>query len=139
MRIILILILTAFTVSSCSKEILQQKLTVSVNPINGGTISPPSNSYEKGQTIQLIANPSGEYVFKEWKGDLIGNVNPSSLTMNADKSISGNFEKRQYPLNLTIEGSGTVKEEILAVATQISIPIWNDGSINSTAFRGMGI
>lgn len=115
-------VLIAIFFTSCSKEILQQKLTVTVNPINGGTVSPPSNTFEKGQTIQLLATPASEYVFKEWTGDLIGNVNPSSLTMNSDKSVSGNFEKRQYPLNLTIEGSGTVKEEVIAVATQSQYP-----------------
>ncbi len=122
MRKYLYLLLTSVALFSCSKEILQQKLTVSVSPINGGTVTPPSNSYEKGQTIQLLATPAGEYVFKEWKGDLTGSVNPSSLTMNSDKTISGNFEKRQYPLNLTIEGSGTVKEEVIAVATQSQYP-----------------
>lgn len=122
MKKYLFLIVTSFALFSCSKEILQQKLTVSVSPINGGTVTPPSNSYEKGQTIQLLATPAGEYVFKEWKGDLISTVNPSSLTMDTDKTISGNFEKRQYPLNLTIEGSGTVKEEVIAVATQSQYP-----------------
>jgi hypothetical protein len=72
-----ILLLIAVVSFSCTKEILQQKLTVSVNPISGGTVSPPSNSYEKGQTIQLLATPSGEYVFKEWKGDLTGTLNYS--------------------------------------------------------------
>jgi hypothetical protein len=122
MKKYLFLLLTSFALFSCSKEILQQKLTVSVLPVNSGTVSPPSNSYEKGQTIQLLATPAGEYVFKEWKGDLTGNINPSSLTMNIDKTVSGNFEKRQYPLNLTIEGSGTIKEEIIAVATQAQYP-----------------
>ena len=122
MRFSFLSIISITLLFSCTKEIIQHKLSVSVTPINGGTVSPPSNSYEKGQTIQLLATPSGEYVFKDWKGDLTGNVNPSSLTMNTDKSISGNFEKRQYPLNLTIDGSGTIKEEVIAVATQSLYP-----------------
>jgi hypothetical protein len=48
------------------KEIIQQKLTVSVTPANGGTVSPPSNSYEKGSNVSLVATPSGEYLFKQW-------------------------------------------------------------------------
>ena len=50
-------------------------------------------SYEKGQTIQLLATPAVEYVLIEWKGDLTGNVNPLSLTMNSDKRVSGKFKK----------------------------------------------
>ncbi len=122
MRLGYIIFFASILLFSCTKEIIQHKLSLSVSPINGGSITPPSNSYEKGQTIQLLATPAREYVFKEWKGDLTGNINPSSLTINSDKSISGNFEKRQYPLNLTIEGSGTVKEEILAVATMSQYP-----------------
>ncbi len=107
---------------SCTKEIIQQKLSVSVSPINSGSVTPPSNSYEKGQSLQMLATPAGEYIFKEWEGDLRGTSNPSTLVMDKDKVITGKFEKRQYPLNLTIDGSGTVKEEIIAVATQSQYP-----------------
>ncbi len=122
MRHILSLLLLAILSISCSKEILQHKLTVDVSPVNGGSVTPPSNSYEKGQTVQMLATPSGEYVFKEWKGDLSGSSNPSSLIIDKDKLVTGAFEKRQYPLNLTIEGNGTVKEEIIAIATQSQYP-----------------
>ena len=50
---------------SCTKEIIQQKLTVSVTPENDGTVSPPSNSYEKGSNVSLVATPTGEYLFKQ--------------------------------------------------------------------------
>jgi hypothetical protein len=36
--------------------------------------------------------------------------------MDVDKTVTCVFEKRQYPLSLTIVGSGTVKEEIIKVA-----------------------
>ena len=42
--------------------------------------------------------------------------------MDADKSVTGVFEKRQYPLTLTIEGSGTVKEEVIGIAGQALYP-----------------
>ncbi len=107
---------------SCSKEILQQKLTVTASPSSGGTITPGSNSYEKGQSVQLLATPAGEYLFIGWNGDLTGATNPSNLIMDRDKQVVGMFEKRQYPLNLTIEGNGTVKEEVVSVATQSQYP-----------------
>jgi hypothetical protein len=115
-------IISMILLFSCTKEIIQHKLSVSVTPINGGSVSPPSNSYEKGQSLQMLATPAGEYVFKEWKGDLSGSINPSTLIIDKDKAITGSFEKRQYPLTLTIDGSGTVKEEIIAVATQALYP-----------------
>ncbi len=117
-----LLILSLICLISCTKEIIQQKLTVSVTPANGGTVSPPSNSYEKGSNVSLVATPTGEYLFKQWQGSITGTSNPTSITMDADKSVTGVFEKRQYPLTLTIEGSGTVKEEVIALATQALYP-----------------
>ena len=122
MRLGYIIFFAAILLFSCTKEIIQHKLSVSVSPINGGSVTPPSNSYEKGQSLQMLATPSGEYLFKEWEGDLRGSANPSTLIIDKDKVITGTFEKRQYPLNLTIEGSGTIKEEIIAVATQSQYP-----------------
>ncbi|MHA8075546.1 InlB B-repeat-containing protein [Aquirufa sp. TARAVU-A1A] len=122
MKKIIYLLVIAILSTSCSKEILQHKLTVDAIPSNGGSVTPPSNSYENGQSVNLLATPAGEYVFKEWKGDLTGTLNPSTIIIDKDKQATGVFEKRQYPLNLTIEGNGTVKEEIIAVASQSQYP-----------------
>jgi len=103
--------------NSCSKELVQYQLQVEVNPTNGGTVTPASGIYDKGKALDLLAVPSSEYVFKEWRGDLTGSSNPAPLIINANKQITGYFEKRQYSLNLTIEGQGTVKEELIAVAS----------------------
>ena len=119
---ILTLLIFSFVITSCTKEIIQHKLTVNVNPAESGSITPPSNSYEKGQSIQLLATPKAEYIFKEWEGDLRGSANPSTLVIDKDKVVTGTFEKRQYPLNLTLEGSGTVKEEITSIASQAQYP-----------------
>jgi Divergent InlB B-repeat domain len=106
----------------CTKEILTHKLSTDASPLNGGSVTPPSNSFEHGQQVSLTATPNGEYVFKNWQGALSGTTNPTSLLMDADKQVTGVFEKRQYPLNLTIEGNGTVKEEVIAMASQAQYP-----------------
>jgi hypothetical protein len=107
---------------ACSKEIIQQKLTVDVTPIRGGAVSPLTNAFEKGTIVSLVATPAPEYIFKQWQGGVSGTNNPTSITMDTDKQVTGVFEKRQYPLTLTIEGNGTVKEEISAVAPQSLYP-----------------
>jgi len=107
---------------ACTKEIIQQKLITSATPVNGGAVSPASNSFEKGTQINVIATPNGEYLFKQWQGNLNGNNNPSPLVLDADKQVIGVFEKRQYPLNLSIEGNGTVKEEIISIANNSQYP-----------------
>jgi uncharacterized protein (TIGR02145 family) len=105
-------------ISSCTKEVSFQKLTVISSPIAGGSISPQSNTYEKGQTVDIVASPNPEFLFKEWRGSVTGNMNPAKLVMDSDKEVTGVFEKRLYPLSLSIEGMGTVKEEVIAMATQ---------------------
>ena len=131
-----LLILSFICLISCTKEIIQQKLTVSVTPANGGSVSPPSNSYEKGSNVSLVATPTGEYLFKQWQGSISGTSNPTSITMDADKSVTGVFEKRQYPLTLTIEGSGTVKEEVIAIAPQALYPSGTTVRLTASSNKG---
>jgi uncharacterized repeat protein (TIGR02543 family) len=121
---------------ACSKEVLTHKLSTDASPMNGGTVTPPGNSYEHGQQVSLAATPSGEYIFKEWKGSLTGTTNPASLVMDADKQVTGVFEKRQYPLTLTIEGNGTVKEEVIAMASQAQYPSGTTVKLTAIASEG---
>ena len=53
------------------------------------------------------------FTLQQWEGDGSGSTNPLALTMNSDKSVTAVFVKRDYPLNLTIEGEGTVGEKII--------------------------
>lgn len=121
---------------SCSKEILQQKLTVDWTPINGGTVSPSTNAFEKGAVVSMMATPASEYLFKQWNGSLSGTNNPAPITMDSDKQVTAVFERRQYPLNLTIEGNGTVKEEVIAIAPQSQYP--SGTTVRLTAKPGQG-
>jgi uncharacterized repeat protein (TIGR02543 family) len=66
----------------------------------------------EGSQITITAEPNENWVFKQWEGDVTGNTVPLQITMTANKSIIGVFTKRDYPLNLKIEGEGTVDEKI---------------------------
>ncbi|MFM6995112.1 MAG: InlB B-repeat-containing protein [Sediminibacterium sp.] len=103
--------------ASCKKDIPQKQLTVNVTPGVGGSVTPKSGTYAMGSNVVLLATPSAEYIFKEWTGEYSGTTNPANVVMDADKVITAVFEKRQYPLSLTIVGSGTVKEEIIKIAS----------------------
>lgn len=103
-------------------------LTTNTLPIVGGTLTPASGSFKNGDRVQLLAKPAPEYLFKEWQGDLRGDINPSEFMMDADKSITGVFQKRSYPLSLEIEGQGTVDESILIVAPDARITNYPSGT-----------
>lgn len=129
----ILIYLTAFLLLSlgCKKEILYT-LNVTVTPSGTGTTSVTSGTYSAGQTVSITATPSPEYIFKGWSGSINSTANPLSIIMDSTKNITAEFEKRQYPLSLTIEGSGTVKEEI--VLTQSKVGSYPSGtSVKFTA------
>lgn len=117
----LIIFLTLFSCSS-ENEVIHHQLTTSSNPDLGGIVSPPSGLFPRGQAQTLIATPYPEYVFKNWSGSLSGSNNPSSIILNKDESVIGNFEKRQYPLTISYDGMGTVKEEVISFGNKSQYP-----------------
>jgi len=115
-----ILALGLLSLISCTKTdtpVSQKQLTVKVTPEIGGSVTPSSGTYNMGSSVNLLATPSAEFIFKEWSGGFSGTTNPSNVVMDADKTITAVFEKREYPLSLTIVGSGTVKEEVIKIAS----------------------
>ena len=101
---------------SCSKDVEEPvmfTLTTSANPAEGGTVSPSSGQYESGDVALVTATPAGEYVFEKWTGGATGTSNTINVTMNSNTSVVANFIKKQYPLNIEIEGAGTVKETVI--------------------------
>ena len=103
--------------ATCKKDVPQKQLTVNVTPEVGGSVTPSNGTYAMGSNVKLLATPSPEYLFKEWSGGYTGTTNPANIIMDADKIITAVFEKREYPLSLTIIGSGAVKEEIIKIAS----------------------
>jgi hypothetical protein len=117
MKRVILALGVVFLFAACKKDIPQKQLTVNVTPAVGGSVTPTSGTYAMGSSVKLTATPSAEYVFKEWTGGFTGTTNPANVVMDADKIISAVFEKREYPLSLTILGLGTVKEEIITIAS----------------------
>lgn len=71
-------------------------LTTSVIPVASGAIilSPQGGVYPTGTVVTVTAipiNPS-YWSFSHWSGAITGSTNPTTITMNNDKSIIGNFE-----------------------------------------------
>ncbi|MDC0305275.1 hypothetical protein OAL57_02340, partial [bacterium] len=64
------------------------KLTV-LNLVNGSVTG--GGTFNLGAEATLTATPSAGYVFVGWNGDASGNVNPLTVTMNANKSIGATF------------------------------------------------
>ena len=69
-------------------------LTLNYNNIQGGASASPSasgNIYTAGSLVQLYASASSGYHFTGWSGDVSGTANPTTITMNNNKSVTANF------------------------------------------------
>lgn len=64
-----------------------------VNTVGSGTVEldPEGGTYDEGTGVRLTATADPGWVFNSWSGDLSGSENPTTLTMNADKSVTVTF------------------------------------------------
>ena len=62
-------------------------LSVSCVPVGACTLDPSSGSYASGTKVTLTAKCTFPYVFSHWSGTDNDAVNPTTITMNADKSV----------------------------------------------------
>ena len=62
--------------------------------VGSGTISrnPDLPFYTNGTAVQLTATPAPGWVFANWSGDALGSNNPTSVTMDADRTVTARFE-----------------------------------------------
>jgi hypothetical protein len=71
-------------------------LTLNQGGITGYIVNQPfgsggGNIYNAGAVVQLTANANFGYHFVSWGGDASGTANPTSITMNGNKTVSANF------------------------------------------------
>ena len=66
-------------------------LSVSVNPLGAGSVSPSDGQYEEGARVTLTATPAGDYAFDYWDGDASGSSANTTIIMDSDKSIIAHF------------------------------------------------
>lgn len=85
---------------ACSKEEsttpppTKYNVSIALNPIDGGTVSPDAGQFNEGQTVSFIVTPSENYIFKNWSGSDTSSNNPLSLTITSNITLTVNFEKK---------------------------------------------
>jgi uncharacterized repeat protein (TIGR02543 family) len=68
-----------------------EPLTLTTSGSGSIVVNPAQASYDEGTTVTLTAVPDAGWQFTGWSGDLTGNTNPSTLLMDAPKSVTANF------------------------------------------------
>jgi hypothetical protein len=77
-------------------------------------INPSGRDFPFGSSVKLTPVPKEGWVFETWKGDISGNENPKIIKIDAPKNITAKFKRKNYPLNITIIGQGSVVEEVVS-------------------------
>ena len=120
-------------------------LDVDVDPAHGGsvTVSPQKDYYTAGETVTLTADAanSGDnrYKFTGWSGDASGTTAATTVTMDANKSVTANFRPKVSPiLEFTVDnGDGTYTAHfgyLVRGSEDVSIPAGG-----SNKFTGGGV
>lgn len=88
--------------------------SLNVTGTNGGTVivAPvrTGNKYFENEEVKLLAEEKVNLKFNNWSGDATGTTNPVSITMTADKNITGNFTPvNTYKITVATVGIGSVE------------------------------
>ena len=69
--------------------------------------TPDQATYHLGDTVQLGATPETGWGFTGWSGDAAGTVNPVSITITGNMTVTANYAQIEYTLTI-ISAHGTV-------------------------------
>ncbi len=92
-------------------------LEMKVYPQGSGTTSPSIglHTYEKGETVNIVAEPEQGYQFVKWEGPVADPYSSSTtITMHENKIVKAKFEESHVTLQMMVypEGSGTTNPTI---------------------------
>lgn len=107
---------------SCGKDdttIAPTMFSLTVSAGVGGSVSGTGGLYESGSVVTLTAIPESNYTFTSWSNG--STENPLILTLTGNQSIEANFSLRKYALNITVEGEGTVTEEVISTSKDYDV------------------
>ena len=80
-----------FNLFDCSDDPIEYTVEISVEPQDGGSVSPNGGVFPQGSSQAFEATANANYVFSEWSGDVNSSDNPVIVDINDDLSITANF------------------------------------------------
>ena len=115
------------------------RYTLTASAGEGGSVSPTTGSFNSGTQVSVTATPNSGYQFTSWSNG--STVNPLTVTLNSNTSITANFEVLINSYTLTVvstdggsaTGAGEYNEgtEVTLTATASEgyrFTGWSDGS-----------
>lgn len=84
--------------------------TLTIIAANGTVIKSPNKlSYNSGEIVTLTALPDTGYELVSWSGVLTGSLNPRTITMDGNKSVTANFGALGYSVNVSAMNGSILK------------------------------
>jgi uncharacterized repeat protein (TIGR02543 family) len=126
---------------------LLNTFTLNVTAVNGSVVKNPDQpTYNGGDVVQLTATPAAGYQFDSWSGDALGTINPTSVTMDANKNVTANFSliiivSCPTIVDLGLSGNFVIFAESGISTTGVTL-ITGDMGVNpvtSTSITGFGL
>ena len=129
------------TVSAVFKVVPTHNLVVNSSGNGSVLLSPKGGEYSEGVEVTLTAVPDAGYKFDSWGGDLSGSVNPKTVVIDSEKTISATFVKQQslvaqWEMN---ETSGTVAHDNGENGYDLTLVKTDNSNWNNDALRGMNL
>jgi FtsP/CotA-like multicopper oxidase with cupredoxin domain len=88
----------------------QNEYSLTVTSAHGTVAKNPDQAtYHEGDVVQLTATPTVGWTFANWTGDLTSSVNPASITIHGNASVTANYTQYEYSLTIT-SAHGTVAQ-----------------------------
>lgn len=78
--------------------------TAQALPVDGGSVSMDSTSFEEGDSVKVEAEAAEDYIFDNWSGDLSSVENPLEFEITEDTDVTANFRQvsSRYKAELTV-------------------------------------
>ncbi|MBE3137456.1 MAG: hypothetical protein IMZ43_08740 [Thermoplasmata archaeon] len=84
-------------------------LTTNTDGTGSITLTPPQSTFVYDESVMLQASGGSGWNFTHWTGDLTGHVNPVTLKITHDTTITAHFSNTaSYTLTTNVAGSGYV-------------------------------
>ncbi|MFN0158705.1 MAG: immunoglobulin domain-containing protein [Bacteroidota bacterium] len=73
--------------------------TLNITTVGSGSVlrTPNQVTYATGQVVTLTAQPISGWLFDIWSGDVTGNTNPTTISMNGNRSVTATFIGENVP------------------------------------------
>ncbi len=107
---------------------------ITVTTVGDGSVTflPDQATYQIGDEVTLTATGGPGYTFSSWSGDAVGTINPVTITITGNTSVTATFIEEDYTLTVTTVGSG----DVAAVPDQATYQYGDVVTLTATADPG---